>query len=79
MKVPALTTIDNPYNPVTQYDLWRGYDTTHGRDTSAYLARFARTSTELSTADNYQAIEDAIDEIVKHNPLQIYKKVLVEV
>jgi hypothetical protein len=46
-----------------------------GYYTCAYLARIARTSDELSQEEEDIAIESAIDEIVEHNILGIYKKV----
>lgn len=70
-----LTTIDNPFNPFTQWDDWKRYDEDKKYYTCSYLARIAKTSDELSEADYDQAIEDAIDEIVKLNILGIYKKV----
>ena len=41
----------------------------------AYLAHIARISDQLSGAENEQEIERAIDDIIKYNPLGIYKKV----
>lgn len=70
-----LTTIDNPFDPWTQWDEWYAWDNQAGYDTPSYLARIVRTSDELSEADQSQAIEDAIDEIVKENVLGIYRKV----
>lgn len=70
-----LTTADNPFNPFTRFDEWRTWDQAHGYHTLAYLARVTRTSDELSEADQSQAIEIAIDEIVKHNITGNYKKV----
>lgn len=63
-----LTTSDNPYNPLTQYEEWRGYDeSVCGYFTSQYLARIAAYSPELTTGEMDQAIEDAIDEIIAMN------------
>jgi hypothetical protein len=73
-----LTTIDNPYDPFTQYDEWYEFDTEKGYNTCSYLARIAKTSDELSPQDEALAIESAIDEIVKLNVLGIYKKVVNE-
>ena len=70
-----LTTIDNPYNPFTEWNEWLQFDLAMGYDTSGYLARVTITSDELSDADQDWAIEDAIDEIVRENVLGIYKKV----
>lgn len=61
----ALTTIDNPFNPISQFDDWYAFDTQKGYNTCSYLARIARTSPEVSPIENEVAIESAIDEIVK--------------
>lgn len=71
----ALTTTDNPYDPFTQFDAWFRFDEDEGYHSCAYLARIARTSDQLSAVENEQEIERAIDDIVKYNPLGIYKKV----
>lgn len=71
----AITTIDNPFDPFTQFDDWYRYDEDMGYHTCSYLARIARTAPNLSWAENNQEIERAIDEIIKYNPLKIYKKV----
>lgn len=73
--VSMLTTKDNPFDPFTQFDDWFSYDEQHGYHTCAYLARIAKTSNGLSTTENYQEIERAIDEIVQFNLLGNYKKV----
>jgi len=68
MAIFGITTTDNPYNPFTQYDLWSGYDENLcGYFTSAYLARIAGDTTELSGPDSEQVIENAIDEIIAMN------------
>lgn len=71
-----LTTVDNPFNPFTNFEAWKNFDESKGYNTCAYLARIAKVSDELSEADENQAIQQAIDEIVKMNILGIYKKVL---
>jgi len=70
-----LTTVDNPYNPFTQFDEWYAYDQASGYNTSSFLARIVRSSDDLSEADQSLAIEQAIDEIVEENVLGIYRKV----
>ena len=59
-----LTTIDNPYNPFTQFDRWYVFDCQMGYDTCAILARISRNSDELSEADQEIAIEEAINEML---------------
>lgn len=70
-----LTTLDNPFNPFEQFDQWYAFDTQKGYNTCNYLARIARSSDELSDADEDRIVEEAIDEIVELNVLGIYKKV----
>lgn len=70
-----LTTIDNPFNPFTQFDDWYAFDEGNGYHTCAYLARITKPSHELSEVDQQIDIELAIDEIVSLNVLGIYKKV----
>lgn len=70
-----LTTVDNPFDPFTQFDEWLAYDTQSGYGTLRFLARVVRSSHELSEADHDQALEDAIDEIVRENVSGIYRKV----
>lgn len=70
-----LTTVDNPYDPSTQFDEWYAFDVAAGYNTTAFLARIVKTSTELSDADQSAAIEDAIDEIVRENVSGVHRKV----
>lgn len=70
----ALTTFDNPYNPFTQFEKWFLFDTEKGYNSCAYLGRIARTSEEFTDEENDQEIERAIDEIIKYDFLNIYKK-----
>ena len=71
----ALTTVDNPYDPFTQPEAWYRFDEGKGYHSCSYLARIARTSDQLSDAENEQEMERAIYDIVKYDPLGIYKKV----
>lgn len=75
MSESMLTTVDNPFDPFTQFDVWYAYDESKGYHTSAFLARIVKSSDELSETDQSIAIEDAIDEIVRENVLGIYRKV----
>jgi len=70
-----LTTVDNPFDPFTEWDEWYAFDERHGYRTTAFLARVVITSDDLSDADQSAAIEAAIDEIVKENVLGLYRKI----
>ena len=69
-----LTTIDNPFSPVTQYDEWLVWDMAR-YNTNALLARVVRTSPELSDLDKLLTIQEAIDEIVEENVSGVHTKV----
>lgn len=70
----ALTTIDNPYDPFTQYTDWFMYDNLKGYCSNGYLARIANTSDQLSESENNEEIERAINDIIAHDFIGIYKK-----
>lgn len=71
----ALTTFDNPYDPFDQFNSWFMYDTDKGYNSCGYLDRIAKTSDELSDEENRKEIERAIDEIIKYDFMNIYKKI----
>lgn len=72
----AITTIDNPYNPFEQFAQWFLFDVEKGYNSCAYLGRIARTSDQLSEEENNSEVERAIDEIIKYDFKNIYKKVV---
>lgn len=74
-----LTTVDNPFDPVTHYEEWNQWDTAAGYHTLAYLARIVVSSDELSEADQALAIDQAIDEIIEIHDGGLYKKVPIPV
>lgn len=70
-----LTTNDNPFNPFNQFDSWFMFDVEKGYNSCAYLSRIAKTSEQMSDDENEEEIERAIDEIIKYDFMNIYKKV----
>lgn len=71
----AITTFDNPFDPFKQFTQWFLFDVEKGYNTCGYLARIARTSEQFSEEENNSEVERAIDEIIKYDFLNIYKKV----
>jgi hypothetical protein len=69
-----LTTVDNPFDPFEQFTSWFMFDEEKGYHTCSYLGRIARTSDQLS--ENELENERAIDEILKYDFRNIYKKVV---
>ncbi len=70
-----LTTIDNPYDPFTQFDSWWLFDVEKGYNTCSYLARIVKTTDDMTEKEQSLAVERAIDEIIKYDFLNIYRKV----
>ena len=70
-----LTTIDNPYSPFTDFEQWFMFDVEKGYNTCGYLARIAHTSDELTEQETTEEINRAIDEIIKYDFMNIYKRV----
>jgi hypothetical protein len=69
-----LTTIDNPYDPFTQFESWLAYDEQKGYNTNGLLARLTLDSNELSNEENELAIAHAVENIFELFP-GMYKKV----
>jgi len=74
MKV-AITTVDNPYNPFNDFTSWFMFDIQKGYNTCGYLGRVSQTSDDMSDEEQDAEIERSIDEIIKNDVLNIYKKV----
>lgn len=71
-----LTTFDNPFDPFEQFNSWLLFDMEKGYNTCAYLGRIVKTSEQLSDEENEKEIERAIDEIIKYDFMNMYKKVI---
>lgn len=72
----ALTTIDNPYDPIDDFDNWLNYDMNVLKYNSmAYLDRVTHISDELTDEENEAELERGIDEIVLLDFTGLYKKV----
>ena len=71
----ALTTFDNPYDPFEQFSDWFLFDMEKGYNTCAYLARIARTSDQFTDEENEREVERAINEIIRYDFMNIYKKI----
>ena len=77
MTICALTTVDNPYDPFDQFEEWYNFDIDKGYNSCAYLDRIAHTSEQMSDEENAKETERAIDEIIKYDFLNVYKKVKI--
>lgn len=73
----AITTVDNPYDPLDDFLNWFMYDSVHNYNTCGWLARFTNTTEAFSSYENRLEIEHGIDELIKINPT-FYKKIVRE-
>jgi hypothetical protein len=64
MKI-AITTIDNPFDPIENFDDWYRFDEQKGYHSCSLLARVSKTSSDLSDADYDSEVEAAIDDIIE--------------
>lgn len=72
-----LSTVDNPYNPYSNWKEWYAYDTEHGYFCCSYLARVFE-SLNLSYLNDEQkakAIQKAIHFLVSQDKTGLYCKV----
>lgn len=67
----ALTTVDNPYDPITEYDKWNSWDRLR-YGTEQYLARVCYSSHALSQSEQDHEYIRAMIEICEMNPT-LYK------
>ena len=70
-----LTTIDNPFDYFTQFDEWLIYDKQKGYNSCEQVARIAQLKDEMTPIEEDAEIERAIDEIIKYDILNVFKKV----
>ena len=70
-----LSTIDNPYNPKTEYDMWKDYDVTNGHNTEEYIARLVLMESAYEIDDEFQmnvVTSKVINDIMENDTLEIY-------
>lgn len=71
----AITTLDNMYNPFTQYERWSEYDREKQYNTEQWLAFFARSSPYLEEDELQEEEEHAARRLLEVNPFGIHVKV----
>ena len=71
-----LTTVDNPFNPFTDFDKWFLYDSEKGYNTCGLLARIAKIKPDMSDEEEDEEIGRAIDEIIANDFQNMYVKLV---
>ena len=70
-----LSTLDNPYNPHTQYPQWRRWDIDNGYDTESLIARMANFPEDIDYTDEVTVTlfsRRAIIDILENDMNNIY-------
>lgn len=78
VRMCAITTKDNPFDPFDDFVNWFLFDEEKGYHSCSYLARIARCSEEFTDEENERIQEEAIDEIIKFDFMNIYRKLVRE-
>lgn len=71
-----LSTIDNPFDPCTNFEAWFLYDIQTGHNCCSVLAQVARISDRMCQEEVEREVERAIDEIVLNDETNLYVKVV---
>lgn len=69
VKEVRVTTVDNPYNPFTEWNEWYSYDLQKGYYTCERLASTTILSDQLSDKENLDSLEDSIKQLMKTGAL----------
>ena len=74
-----LTSIDNPFDPFSQYDEWKDFDSRLGYYSEELVARVLVTSDEFPDSRQQSDYEEAIDTVLEYDVLKVFKKVSKQV
>ena len=70
-----LSTIDNPFNPFEQFELWFMFDIEKGYNSCSRLARVAKIEDDFTPIEAAIENERAIDTIIENDFTGTYIKV----
>jgi len=73
-----LTTIDNPFDPFTQFQDWYTFDCGKRYDTYNYLDRVVNITKDMTKKEVDEAYDQGMKDIVFYNP-ELYRIVSKEV
>lgn len=73
-----VTTLDNPFDPFKDPENWQRFDEDNGYYTTSLICRYLVDAPDWSENMKNQALEEAVDKIVRYNFYGNYKKVVKE-
>lgn len=74
----SITTIDNPFDPIDDFNNWFLFDVEKGYYSCNKIARLIEEFDGMTQVEEDQQLEKAIDRLIQIDPLDIYKKVVKE-
>ena len=74
-RVCMVTTNDNPFNPFKDFDSWNIFDIEHNYNSWGRVMRLAHLESDMTQEEENLEVERAIDELVKIDITDTYKKV----
>ena len=74
----SITTVDNPFDPIDDFNSWFLFDVEKGYYTCNKIARLTNTTDDMTQKEEDEEVERAIDRLIEIDPLDIYIKVTKE-
>lgn len=74
-----ITTIDNPFDPFTDFTSWFMFDIEKGYYTCSKLARIANVTEDMTDEEQEAEIERATNRLIEIDPLDIYVKKIIDI
>lgn len=71
----SITTFDNPFNPFVDFDNWFLFDVEKNYYTLNKLARLSKVTDSMTSKEEANEVERAIERLIEIDPLDIYMKV----
>ena len=74
-RIYMLSTLDNPFDPFTDFTSWYMFDCEKGHNTSSRLARIANLDNEMTQKERDAEMDRAMNFIIEHDLEGKYIKV----
>lgn len=71
-----VTTLDNPFDPFSDFDNWKRFDEDHGYYTTSLICRYLNVSDDFDDDTYNECLEEAVDKVVHYNFYGNYRKVI---
>jgi hypothetical protein len=66
-----ITTVDNPFNPFTESDEWRVWDTTYGYNTYERLVELGHFDSDMTEDEEEEEYKRAMIRLLRIHPMYI--------